>query len=201
VFDREAGWRVDRRSGHRTAYVQASSTGSATAGGGVLGLSGTDGQEIYAVEYDEAGRPLDLRVIATGAFAGSRDLPAVVQPVAGLLAVDAGEGARGYEVTGHLDLTDAGNLVVARGLLNAIAGRHATATPAQALRQRIDKHGTVQARVLVSQSKERGASLDVTGGPVRFSAEAQIQQRSHQLLAAASRGLDGQWITRTDCVT
>ena len=84
TFDREAGWRVDRRSGHRTAYVQASSTGRSVSGR-VLGLSG-DGQETYAVEYDETGRPVDLRVIATGSFAGSRDLPAVVQQVAGLLA-------------------------------------------------------------------------------------------------------------------
>ena len=200
AFDREAGWRVDRRSGHRTVYVQASSTGSATAGDSVLGLS-ADAQETYAVEHDETGRPVDLRVIATGPFAGSRDLPAVIQPVAGVLAADAGaEGERGYQVTGHLDLTDAGNLVAARGLLNAIANRRATAAPEQALRRRIDEHGTVQARVLVTRVAATGMSFDFTGGPGSFSAEARIQQRSQQLLAAASRGLDGQWITRTDCV-
>jgi hypothetical protein len=199
AFNREVGWRVDRRSGHRTAYVQASTTGSATVAGHVLGLSG-DGQESYAVEYDETGRPVDLRVIGVGAFAGSRDLPAVVQQVAGLLAVDAGGGERGYEVTGHLDLTDVGNLAAARGLLNAIAARHATAVPEQALRQRIDEHGTVQARVLATQSKERSVGVSFTGGPGAFSADAQVQQRSQRLLAATSRGLDGQWITRTDCV-
>ncbi len=200
AFDREAGWRVDRRTGHRTAYVQASSAGSATVNGrGVLGLA-DNGQETYAVEYDETGRSVDLRVIAAGSFAGSRDLPAVVQPVAGLLETGAGEDERDYEVTGHLDLTDAGNLAAARELLNAIASRRATAAPEQALRRRIDEHGTVQARVLRTQSKERGMSFDFTGGPGSFSAQAQIQQRSQQLLAATSRGLDGQWITRTDCV-
>ncbi len=199
VFDREAGWRVDHRSGHRTAYVQASSTGPVTVDGSVLGPAG-DGQETYAVEYDEMGRPIDLRVIATGSFSGSRDLPAVVQQVAGLLATDAVGGERGYEVTGHLDLTDAGSLVAARGLLNAIAGRQATAAPGRALRRRIDEHGTVQARVWETRTDRTGMSFDVTGGPGSFSAEAQIQQRSQQLLAAASRGLDGQWITRTDCV-
>jgi hypothetical protein len=200
TFDREAGWRVDRRTGHRTAYVQASSAGSATVDGRVLGLWGTDGQETYAVEYDERGRPVDLRVIAAGFFAGSRDLPAVVQPVAGLLAPDAGKGERSYEVTAHLDLTDAGNLAVARGLLNAVAARHATAAPERALRRRIDEHGTVQARVVAIDTDTTGVSLGLTGGPGSFSAEAQIQQRSQQLLAATSRGLDGQWITRTDCV-
>jgi hypothetical protein len=200
TFDREAGWRVDRRTGHRTAYVQASSAGSATVSGGVLGLSSTDGEEIYAVEHDEMGRAVDLRVIAAGFFAGSRDLPAVVQPVAGLLEAGAGKGERGYEVTGHLDLTDVGNLAAARGLLNAIAARRATAAPERALRQRIDEHGTVQARVLATESEERGASFELTSGLGGFSAEAQIQQRSQRLLAATSRGLDGQWITRTDCV-
>src|SRR5215218_221144 len=197
VFDREAGWRVDRRSGRRTGYVQASSTGSVN--GRVLGLSG-DGQETYAVEYDEAGRPVDLRVIAAGSFAGSRDLPAAVQQVAGLLAVGAGEDERSYEITGHLDLTDAGNLAAARGLLNATAKRQATAAPERTLRRRIDEHGTVQARVLASRTDTTGMSFGFTGGPGSFSAEAQIQQRSQQLLGAASRGLDGQWITRTDCV-
>jgi hypothetical protein len=199
VFDREAGWRVDRRSGHRTAYVQASSTGAATIGGRVLGLSG-DGQETYAVEYDEMGRPVDLRVIAVGSFAGSRDLPAVVQEVAGLLTPDAGDGERGYEVTGHLDLTDAGSLAAARGLLNAIADRRATAAPEQALRRRIDERGTVQARVLAIRTDGTEMGFAFTGGVGGFSAEAQIQQRSQQLLGATSRGLDGQWITRTDCV-
>lgn len=200
TFVREAGWRVDRRSGHRTAYVQASATGSATAGGRVLGLSG-DGEETYAVEYDETGRPVDLRVIAVGSFAGSRDLPAVVQEVAGLLAPDAGGGERGYEVTGHLDLTDAGNLAAARGLLNAIAERRATAAPERALRRRINEHGTVQARALAIRTDETGMSFAFAAGPGSFSAEAQIQQRSQQLLRATSHGLDGQWVTRTDCVT
>jgi hypothetical protein len=200
AFDREAGWSIDQRTGHRTAYVQASSRASVEARGHVLGLSGTDGEEIYAVEYDETGRPVDLRVTGAGIFAGSRDLPAVVQPVAGLLAAGAAEGERDYEVTAHLDLTDAGNLAAARGLLNAIAARRATAMPEQALGRRLDEHGTVQARVLATRSKETGVSADAALGIGGFSAEAQIQQRSQQLLAATSRGLDGQWVTRTDCV-
>jgi hypothetical protein len=58
----------------------------------------------------------------------------------------------------------------------------------------------VQARVLATHADTTGMSLDFTGGPGSFSAEAQIQMHSQQLLAAASRGLDGQWVTRTDCV-
>jgi hypothetical protein len=200
AFDREAGWWADRRTGHRTVYVEASSSASASVGGGVLGLSGGDAQERYAVEYDAAGRPLDLRVIATGSFGGSRDLPAAVQPVAGLLAQGTADDGRGYEVTAHLDLTDAGNLAAARELLNAIAARHATAAPEQALRRRIDERGTLQARVLATRSETTGVSLAFTDGPGSFSAEAEIERSAQQLLAATSRGLDGQWTTRTDCV-
>jgi hypothetical protein len=202
AFDREAGWRVDRRSGHRTAYVSASATG-----GGVLGLPGANAQETYAVEHDGAGRPVDLRVIAAGPFGGSRDLPVAVQPVAGLLAAGGGSdgggrggGERDYEVTAHLDLTDGQNLAAARGLLNAIAARRATAEPGAALRRRIEERGTVQARVLAIGRRERGLGFAFTDGLGSFSAEAQIEQRSQRLLAATSRGLDGQWITRSDCV-
>jgi hypothetical protein len=181
-------------------YVEASSSASATVGGGVLGLAGAEARERYAVEYDAAGRPVDLRVIATGPFGGSRDLPAAVQPVAGLLAAGTADGGRGYEVTAHLDLTDVDNLAAARELLNAITARHATAAPARALRRRIDERGTLQARVLATQTDTTGVSIAVTDGPGAFSAEAEIERSSQQLLAATSRGLDGQWITRTDCV-
>jgi hypothetical protein len=198
AFDRHAGWSADRRTGHRTAYVQASWAASGSAGGqGVLGLSG--GGETFAVELDAAGRPLDLRVIATGGFGGSRDLPAVVQPVAGLLAVGAGTD-RVYEVTSHLDLTDAANLAAARDLLNAIAGRTATAAPSQALRRRIDTRGTVEARILSQGSKSSGAGFHVTFDGLKIGGSAEVVQRSQQLLAATSRGLDGQWLTRADCL-
>jgi len=200
TYDKSVGWRVDRATGHRTAYVQASSSASVAAGGGVLGLAQEAGGELYAVEHDAAGRPVDLRVIAAGAFGGSRDLPAVVQPVAGLLAASAGAEDRVFEVTGHLDLTDAGNLAAARALLDAIAGRRATAAPSQALRRRLDERGTVQARVLATSAEATGAGGQVALELAKLGAEARIERTSRRLLAATSRGLDEQWVTRTDCV-
>jgi hypothetical protein len=198
TFDRQAGWSVDRRTGHRTVYVQASWATTASAGGrGVLGLSG--GEESYAVELDRTGRPVDLRVIAAGRFGGSRDLPAVAQPVAGLLAAGDGDD-RAYEVTSHLDLTDATNLAAARDLLNAIAARRATAAPSQALRRRIAERGTVEARILAERSRTDGGSFHVNLHTFELGGRAEVRQRSQQLLAATSRGLDGQWLPRTDCV-
>lgn len=195
---RAAGWSVDRRTGHRTAYVQASWSGSATVGGsGVLGVGG--GGELYAVEFDASGRPVDLRVVSAGAFGGSRDLPAITQPVAGLLAA-AGAG-RTYEVTAHLDLTDSDDLAAARGLLAAITGRRAGTGAAAALRRRIDARGTVEARVLATRAGGTGAGFHLTVEGLSLAARARVEERSQRLLAATSRGLDGQWITRTDCVS
>ena len=51
---------------------------------GVLGLVGRPRRrDATRSSSTHDGRPLDLRVTATGRFAGPRDLPAVVQPVAG----------------------------------------------------------------------------------------------------------------------
>jgi hypothetical protein len=198
TFDRHAGTRTDRRTGHRTIYVQASWAAGGKAGG-VLDVATGRAGETYAVELDGAGRPVDLRVIAAGRFAGSRDLPGAAQPVAGLLAA-GGSGQRLYEVTAHLDLTDPGNLAAARELLDAVARRRATTRPSQALRRRIDERGTVEARVLEQRSSgdDQGGRLVLGGVPV--GGTAHVERRTQRLVAATSRGLDGQWLPRTDCV-
>jgi hypothetical protein len=198
TFDHEAGSQVDRRTGHRTLYVQSSWTGEGGAAG-VLGVSGGHAGETYAVELDAAGRPLDLRVLAAGSFAGSRDLPGVVQPVVGLLE-DGTPAGRVYEVTAHLDLTDARNLAAARELLDAVARRRATAEPSQALRRLIDERGTVEARVLRQESSSEDGGLQATLSWAQMGGKAHVEQRTQQLVAATSRGLDGQWLPRTDCV-
>jgi hypothetical protein len=198
TFSREAGARTDRRTGHHTIYVQSSWSGDIEVPG-VLGVSGGRAGEVYAVELAATGRPLDLRVIAAGRFAGSRDLPGVAQPVAGLLA-EGPVADRVYEVTGHLDLTDARNLAAARELLDAVARRRATARPSQALRRRIDEQGTVEARVLEQQASADDQGAGFVLGGVRVGGTAHVDRRTQRLVAATSRGLDGQWLPRTDCV-
>jgi hypothetical protein len=197
--DQHWGTSTDHRTGHRTVSIHASWSASAQLVGDVLGVSGGDEGPTIAVEADAAGRPLDLRITSTGTYGGSRDLPAVVQPVAGLLAKRAGADRR-YEVTAHLDLTDPRALAAARDLLDAIARKHARARPGAALRQLIDERGTIEARVLSEQSSsdDGGAAGGLGGGKVGYETHAEHHER--RLLAATSRGLDGQWITRTDCV-
>jgi hypothetical protein len=197
-FDRRAGTRVDRRTGHRTIYVQASSDASLQAGG-VLGLSRHGGGERYAVELDAGGRPLDLRVTATGTFAGSSDLPDVVQPVAGLLATGATTG-RMFQVDVHLDLTDPENLAAARGLLDAIDPHFGPpAAASRALRRRLDERGTVEARILAQADDDTTHELQLPVGPDVGGSWGHAHTTT-RLLAATSRGLDGRWLPRTDCV-
>lgn len=202
VFDRRTGQRVDRRTGRRTLYARSSQSHDLSAGGGVLGIAGATGGEVLAVELDAEGRPVDLQITATGAYGVSTDLPGVVQPVAGMLTAKA-DGDRVYEVTGHLDLTDPANLAAAADLLAALRrrGPYAGRVPAasQALRRRLDERGTVEVRVLDSHRSTRelelGAALGAKLG-VAYLGEA----RSTRLIAAQSRGLDGRWLAREDCV-
>jgi hypothetical protein len=199
TFDQHWGTSADHRTGWRTVYVEAGTSATASALGGVLGISSGDGREVYAVELSATGRPLALRVTATGTFAGSRDLPPVVQPVAGLLAT-ATTGDRRYEVTASLDLTEPRALTAASDLLTAIARKQGRATPSAALRRLLDERGTVEARVLTSQASADATGLEAAVAGAALGLHHASEQRTQQLLAATSRGLDGQWITRTDCI-
>jgi hypothetical protein len=202
TFDQRWGTSTDRRTGHHTIYFDASWAAEGKALGGVLGVARAGDAELYAVETDGAGRPLDLRVTAVGTYAGSRDLPSAVQPVAGLLAAAApAAGTRRFEVTAHLDLTDPRNLAAARGLLAAMGRKEGRAAPAQELRRRIDQQGTIEARVLDEEVVAEGDhALSLSEGAATAGFETQGERRVRRLLAATSRGLDGQWLTRTDCV-
>lgn len=198
--------RVDRRTGRRTIYFGATRSAevAATLGGGLLGewAGAASGGERLAVELDRAGRPVDLQVIAAGAFGGSRDLPGAVQPVAGRLSVPA-RGARRYQVTAHLDLTDRANLAAARPVLRqlllagAVPGRATNVSGA--LRERLRRAGDVEARVFEEVRSGWGASGHVAVGP-KLGVGHEREEWSSRLLAAASRGLDGQWLVREDCV-
>jgi hypothetical protein len=203
----QTGVLVDHRTGHRTLHVEASRSALARLGlpQGLLGRSAstTSGGERYAVEFDTKGRPLSLAVLAAGAFSGSRDLPDVVQPVAGQLSRGTATGERSYEVTTRLDLTDAANLAAARGFLHAIGrqtGFGDAVAASDALRLRLDERGTVEARVL-DRAVTTAWSVGAHGrAGIQLGADVEREDMSLSLLAAQSRGLDGQWIAREDCV-
>jgi hypothetical protein len=200
-FSGEQHWGVstDHRTGHHVTSIHGTWSAQGSLLGDVLGASAGREGDTIAVETDAAGRPLDLRITSTGRFGGSPDLPAVVQPVAGLLAAPAA-GDRRYEVTAHLDLTDPRNHAAARELLDAIRGKRGWTKPSAALRRLIDERGTIEARVLSDRATSAGDGAEAGVGGVNLGYERQDEHRERRLLAATSRGLDGQWISRTDCV-
>lgn len=200
--DRRAGVRVDHRTGHRTLFAQWSWNASASATGGLLGRSHSAVGDVYGVELDEHGRPIDLQVTSAGSYAGRQDLPDVVLPMAGMLDPGGGASGRVYEVTTHLDLTERDNLALAQGVVDDVLHRRTPdGSAVQALRRRIDEDGTVEARILGESSTTSGLALEgaLKGFHVGYSESSATT--TLQLRAAMSRGLDGEWVPRDDCVS
>ena len=200
-----AGVRVDASTGRRTLYVQRTVEGSLSLSNGAAGATGghTD-RERYAVTYDAAGRPVDLMVISTGIYRGSFDLPARLQPVVGLLSAPTGR-VRTYVEETHLDLTDPESLRVARAFLEQL--RHpgavrvgAAVAIAAALRRRLDDVGVVHARTYDADERRYGVDGSVGLEGVQLGASLSRTLLDARLVAAATRGLDGVWRKRNDCL-
>jgi hypothetical protein len=197
--------RIDASTGRRTLYVQRTVEGSVSLTHGVAGATGGRMvRERYAVTYDDAGRPVDLMVVTTGTYRGSFDLPARLQPVAGLLSAPTGH-ARTYVEETHLDLTDPESLRVARAFLEQVRHRsvvHAGAAVAiaAALRRRLDAVGVVHARTYDADERRYGLDGSVGVEGVQLGASLSRTLLDAHLVAAATRGLDGVWRTRGDCL-
>jgi hypothetical protein len=200
-----AGTRTDASTGRRTFYVQRTVEGSLslTYGGASATGARTD-RERYAVTYDAAGRPVDLMVLGTGIYRGSFDLPTRLQPAVGLLSAPTGH-VRTYVEETHLDLTDPESLRLARAFLeqvrhpNLVHGGAAVAVAA-ALRRRLDEVGVVHARAYDADQRRYGIDGSVGVEGVQLGASLSRTLLDSHLVAAATRGLDGVWRVRHDCL-
>ena len=197
------GSRVEPSTGRRTFYVRRANELVATgtvrgAGASVAGA----GEEEYAVTVDATGRAIDLAVLRTGRLRGSADLPAAVQPAAGLLAMPS-RGERVWVTETHLDLSDPDNAAAAGAFVTQVRERRprvgAAVDVSRRLAERLDRAGVIDARTYAVQATTAG--LDARGsvrglkGAVQHQA---IEERS-RLLSAATRGRDGSWVAREDC--
>lgn len=213
------GSRLDRATGHRTVYLSrsnearaalaaASAAGAGTPGGGSLGGPGVSGMAggrwTYAVEFDRGGRPLDLSLVQAGAYSGAAALPAQVQPVADLLADDGAPGSeRLQETEQHLDLTLAENLRVAQDFLSQITSPSVRigglVDASDALAHRLELDGTTQARTYAVETRAYGAGGHVAAA-IKVGGDITREKVSSRLVSAMSRGRDGAWTRRADCV-
>jgi hypothetical protein len=202
-----SGTRTDARTGRTTVYVQRTVEGSLslTHVGVGAGATATHGdRERYAITYDADGHPVDLMVMTTGSFRISADLPNRLQPAAGLLSAPTGHG-RVYVEETHLDLTDPENLRLASAFLAQV--RHPAAatlgpavTVAAALRRRLDTDAVVHARTYDSDERRYGVDLSAAIDGMSIGGELSRTREDTNLVAATTRGLDGVWRTREDCL-
>jgi hypothetical protein len=200
-----AGARVDARTGRQTFYVQRTVEGSLSLTSGIGGFTGARrARERYAVTYDRSGRPVDLMVITAGRYRALVDLPVRLQPAVALLSVPTGH-SRTYVEETHLDLTDPESLRVAAAFLDEV--RHPRAvgfgTPApvaDALRRRLDAVGVVHARTYDADERRYGVAGSVSVKGIRLGGEISRTLEDSRLVAATTRGLDGVWRKRADCL-
>jgi hypothetical protein len=190
----------DRRTRERSIVLSRQAAAALT--GRVASRSadgGAKADEQVVLVLDADGQALELVRIETADVRGSRDLPATAQPAAGLLSARGDH--RTAVVETHLDLTDAGNLRAAAEALTA-ARRGAppwrAATLGAALRDRLDRLGVVHARVYGEDERRYGAELPRGGLPVDLGLSKTFT--TSRLLAAATRGADGAWLRRQDCL-
>ena len=197
-----SGVRTDHAGGGRTLYLRRlrGLEGSGSAAGATVAGSAEQGTE-YALTLDREGRPRDLAVIESGSLGGSIDLPLRLQPVVGLLDLP-GSGRRAWVAETHLDLTDAESLAVATRAIGA--GRPArpgdAAVAAAALERRLAERGVVDARAYVLEGERYGGEVDASVGGLGAGLDVEAGTESARLVAAATRGIDGQWRRREDCL-
>lgn len=199
-----SGVRTDVATGQRTFYVQRTVDGalSLTRTGSGTTVMGTD-RERYAVTYDAGGRPLDLMVMTTGTFRTLTDLPGRLRSMAGMLA-RSGHG-HGYVEETHLDLTDPESLRAAGAFLAQVTHPHEVhlgdaVAVAAALRRRLDEAGVIHARTYDVDHSRYGVNASVSIEGVRLGGEASRTHEDSHLVAAATRGIDGVWRRRADCL-
>jgi hypothetical protein len=201
-----AGTRVDLATGNRTEYLQRTVDGSLTlttaAGGGATGSGRA--RERYAVTYDRDGRPIDLMIMTTDKLRAVGGLPAALRPVAGLVSTRAGRSRWWVQET-HLDLTDPESLRLATAFLAQV--RHPgtvvfgpPAAIAGALRRRLAEVAVIHARAYDARERRFGigGTLSLGGLPIGGSVSRTLEDS--RLVAATTRGFDGVWRRREDCL-
>lgn len=198
------GWETDRRTGGRTyfftgsvvGHVDASVKGSKVA----ASASGSDADR-YALSVAPDGRWIDLAVTRTGELATTVNLPKDVAAAIGALDVP-GSPPRRTVTDSHLDLSDPQNLAAAEavvaGLKNPLhPGRLADAIVA--LSRRMRDGAVIDARTYAIDRDSRGVEGRIAD-EVQVAGKYETSTESARLVAATTRGLDGQWRVRDDCL-
>jgi len=198
------GVQTDRKSGSTTYFFTVGMAGEAGAtvegADATASVSGSAGGQ-FALTIGPDGRWLDLAMVSTGELAARADLPPQVAPIAGALDVPT-RGGRRWVVESHLDLTEAGNLAAARNLLARLEDPlHPQRIPGAvaALSRRMDDNAVVDARTYAVDEETRGAEGHA-GVELQLGGKFEKSTENTRLVAASTRGIDGQWRVRNECL-
>jgi hypothetical protein len=189
----------ERATGRRTVYLRRRGESAFHIGFDDLSARReATSDERFALELSPDGRATALIVTTTGRLAGALDLPDVAQPAAGLLAARGAGGHRRAIVEARLELTGPEDEALVDEVLAVLGGRldgRAAQLAARRLRERLRSDALVSASVFAGREDRYGptVNLAVVGGR---GVKSFTQSR---LVAAASRGPDGDWYAREDC--
>lgn len=201
------GTSTDTATGRRTAYLAPSEgwRGSLTFGDEELAGAAGGHAERYGVVTDREGRARELVVAATGELRSSAALPSGLAEVAGLLMVPAaGAAGRRWSTETRLDLSDPDARRAARSFVEEIRRPRphvlsGAPSPSEALRRLLRERGRTEARTYALEQEGDGFGGHVAAG-VKVGGAVDARRRTMRLLAAASRGPDGVWRGRRDCL-
>jgi hypothetical protein len=198
------GVRTDHTTGAKTYFLDGGADAvldlSASLRGVRLAASGqAAGTARLALTVDRDGRWIDLAVMATGEVAGSARLPQSAGPLADALNVPT-SGGRRWVAEAHLDLNDAGNFAAARAVVDSLPGDPLAAGAAvRDLARRFDERAVVDVRAYTLDRTSEGFSVQA-GDTVGLGASHETATELTRLIAARTRGLDGLWRDRDDCL-
>jgi hypothetical protein len=201
------GVRTDHVTGAKTYYLEVGADAaldlSTALGVAPVGGSGRAvGSAQLALTVARDGRWVGLAVTASGDVSASARMPSGTGPLAAALEVPTAGGRR-WMAEAHLDLNDPQNLAAARAVVERVRAvppsPRADAAAVAALAHRISDDAVVDIRAYALDRTRDGFSLQLGNG-LALGGSHETSTEHTRLIAARTRGLDGQWRTRDDCL-
>jgi hypothetical protein len=198
------GSETDHRTGNRTYFLSGSVGGQVDAGvkgSKVEGSASGSDSDRYALTVAPDGRWIDLAMTRTGELATNVDLPKDVAAAVGKLDLP-GSPPRRWVAESHLDLNDPQNLAAVQAFLEGLKDPlhpRRLAGAIGALSRRMRDAAVIDARTYAIDTDTRGVEGRIGRG-VQIGGKYETSTQKARLLAATTRGIDGQWRVRDDCL-
>jgi hypothetical protein len=199
------GERVDHATGAHTYFLRAGADATLELTASLRAVTGSaagqlDGSVQLALTVDRNGRWTDLAVVGTGDASATASPPRSASRLTDALGVPTGGGRR-WTAEAHLDLTDPGNAAAAHALVDALLGVRPAAAPDAAgeLARRVREQAVVDVRTYALGRTSNGFDVKAGEGAGIGVAHESLTEKT-RLIAARTRGLDGQWRSRDDCL-